>query len=100
MTMPEAIEQMTPGERWENMPRPLKYVRPRLYPDGARYLRNLLEMEQSDEEDHLASLRAGGLTEGDPKIVEVRTNLSHLAQLIRDVSLGLIELVGPPPKED
>jgi hypothetical protein len=94
------IAQMTPEQRWDSMPRPLKYVRPRLYPDGAKYLRNLLEDEQSAEEMHLTDLRRLGKSEDDSEVIETRASLGHLAQIIRDVSLGLIELVGPQRTEE
>lgn len=95
------IAELTPGQRYEQMPRPLKYVRPRLYPDGAKYLRNLLEDEQGEEEKRLAACRSRGLPESHPDVIEARENLGHLAQIIRDTSLGLIELVGPQrPQED
>jgi hypothetical protein len=94
------IAGMSPSERFDQMPRPLRYVRPRLYPDGAKYLRNLLEDEQTNVEDQLAGLRRQGKSENDPGVIEAREALGHLAQIIRDTSLGLIELVGPARQEE
>lgn len=95
------IEQMAPSQRWENMPRPLKYVKPRLYPEDAEYLRELLEAEQGDQERELGRLRALGLPEDNLDVARCRFALTRLASLIREVSLGIIEFArAPAPKED
>lgn len=93
------IEQMSPAERWDNMPRPLRYVRPRLFPAGAAWLRELLNDEQDALLKELADLRRQGKPENDPGIQERRAALEHCAQITKDVSLGLIELVGPQQQE-
>lgn len=85
------VEQMTPHQRYESMPRPLKWVRPRIAAEDAEYLRDLLEGEQGDQERQLGELRAEGKDEDDAYVVECRAALASLARLIKEVSTGIID---------
>lgn len=90
------IDTSTPGERFKNSPRPLHFIRIRLYRGGqAEYLRDLCRDEQAELLEELGDLRAKGKTEEDPEIVEVRQNLVWLINTLRDLDTGLLELVGP-----
>lgn len=86
----------TPATRFSQHPRPLDFVRARLYRGGqAEYIRDLLEDEKATLFDDLAALRTEGKPEDDPDVQEVRANLRHLINFLADVNRGLIELVGP-----
>ena len=91
-------EHDTSVERWNRTPRPLHFVRVRLYRGGqAEYIRDLLEGEKDNLFDDLTKLRTQGKHEDDPDIEECRTNLRHVINALKDVNNGLIELVGPEP---
>ena len=88
------IENLNPQERWEQMPRPLKYARPRLYAEDAAYLQGLLEDEQTEVIGELAEYRRQGKPEDGTLIVECREALEKLANIIREVSRARIDLAG------
>ena len=82
--------------RWQNSPRPLDFIRVRLYRGGqAEYLRDLLSDEVDTLFEELGKLRGAGKTETDPDIVEVTANIRYLNSALRDIGNGLIELAGP-----
>jgi predicted metal-dependent HD superfamily phosphohydrolase len=95
----EAIANLSPTERYEQMPRPLKYVRPRIHLERAIWLKDVLEDIQDQDFEELSKLRKAGRSEADPEIAELRQSLDHAAQTIRDLSLGLIDLAGPVKEE-
>jgi hypothetical protein len=90
------IESLSPAERYERMPRPLNFVRVRLFRDGqAEYIKELLEDEQDDLLEQLTKLRVAGKPEDDTEVAETRQNLRHIIRALSDVTRGLIDLVGP-----
>lgn len=83
---------------WQRAPRPLHFVRVRLWRGGqAEYIRDLLNDEKEELFEELSDLRKAGKGEDDAAVIECRTNLMHLINAIKDVDKGLIELVGPTP---
>lgn len=84
----------TPQSRFARAPRPLHFVRIRLRRDQAEYVKGLFEDEQEALYGELAKLRDAGKPEDHHRIAEIRDELGHLIEAIRDVSSGLIELVG------
>ena len=82
--------------RFKEMNRPLQFVRVRLHgPSGqADYIRELLADEQSALFEDLAKARDAGKQEDSPEITELRANLRHLNEALKDIDNGLIELVG------
>jgi len=86
----------TPGERFRSSPRPLLFIRIRLYRGGqAEFIRDLLRDEQANLYDDLAQKRADGKGEEDRDVIEITTNLRHLINALKDIDLGLIDLSGP-----
>jgi len=82
--------------RWANSPRPLNFIRVRLYRGGqAEYLRDLLSDEVEQLYEDLGRLRGEGKGEDDPELVGVTVNIRHLNSALRDIGNGLIELAGP-----
>jgi hypothetical protein len=81
--------------KFGELPRPLNYVRPRLYMDWFTYMRNLFADEQVAELERLADLRRQGKPESDDDIVEIRENLECLANLLRECARAEMEFVGP-----
>ena len=93
--MTEPMTESTPETRWQRTPRPLAFVRVRLHRGGqAEYIRDLLEDEKEELLADLGKLRGEGKLDGDADIEECRNNLRHLILALKDVSMGLIELVG------
>lgn len=85
----------TPTETFNRAPRPLNFVRVRLYRGGmAEWLRDLVLDEQEDMLATLGELRGAGKGEDDPEVEEVRNNLRHAISILRDITSGLIEIVG------
>lgn len=83
----------TAEDRWQRAPRPLNFVRVRLYRDGqAEYIRSLLEDEQDQLFEDLGRMREEGKDENGPEIEECRTNLRHLINFLKDINQGMIEL--------
>lgn len=78
-------------------PRPLDFVRVRYYRSSgqAEYIRGLLNDEKEALMEELGALRVPGHNPQDPKIAEIEGNLRHLINCIRDLEMGLVELVGP-----
>ena len=77
-------------------PRPLDFVRIRLYRGGqAEYLRNLCLDEQEALFEELGELRGKGMDEGSHEVQDVRARLHHLINILKDLNSGLIELRGP-----
>lgn len=104
---PPGVWRLTPAERFRQTPRPLDYVRIRLHadfvtrPDGERvadgqatYVRDLLNDERQELEIELADARVDGKPEDGPEVAEIRQNLYHLNRAIKDISNGMIELLG------
>jgi len=84
---------------WQHAPRPLHFVRIRLWRGGqAEYIRDLLSDEKESLFEELTELRTKGKQESDPAIIECRANLMHVINALKDVDRGLIELVGPEPR--
>ena len=76
-------------------PRPLAFIRVRLYRDGpAEYLRELLEDEQEALFEELGNLRRKGVDESSEEVQDVRRRLHYLINIMRDVNSGFVELVG------
>lgn len=89
-------ETETSVKRWNSAPRPLNFVRVRLYRGGmAEWLRDLVLDEQEDLFAQLGELRGDGKDEDDPEVEEVRNNLRHAISILKDINSGLIEIVGP-----
>jgi hypothetical protein len=86
----------TPAERFNASPRPLLFIRIRLYRGGqAEFVRDLLRDEQADLMDELTEFRKAGKPEDDPEIEEVKQQLVWIINALRDIDTGLIELAGP-----
>jgi hypothetical protein len=91
--MTEPTEAQT---RFAGAPRPLNFIRVRLYRGGqAEYIRDLLADELDASYEELGLLRGKGLDETDKEIIEVVGNIRHLNGALKDIGNGLIELVGP-----
>lgn len=81
--------------RFRQSPRPLDFVRVRYYRGGmAEYVRELFTDEVEALFDDLAKLRGKGAHEDDPELVENVQRIRWLNNALRDLSNGLIELVG------
>ena len=90
------IERSTPQERFAASPRPLHFVRIRLYRGGqAEFIRDSLRDLQADLLEDLGDLRTKGKSEDDEEIVEIRQQLVWLINALADLDRGLLELVGP-----
>lgn len=86
------------AERFAGMPRPLNYIRVRLYRGGqVEYIRDVLEDERDQLYEDLAKMRAEKKPEDGPDITECTANIRHLNSAIRDIANGYTELVGPEP---
>lgn len=86
----------TPATRYANSPRPLLFIRIRLYRGGqAELIQGILRDEQAALYEDLAKLRSDGKGEDDPNLIEVTTNLRHIITALKDIDLGLIDLQGP-----
>lgn len=82
-------------QRFRQSPRPLDFIRIRVYRGGmAEYLLDLLNDEQAALLEDLGKMRGEGRPEDDPGLVEVINKIRYLNNAIRDLSNGLIELVG------
>lgn len=82
--------------RWANSPRPLDFIRVRLYRGGqAEYIRDLLSDEVDALYEELGKMRGAGKSEVDPELTECIANIRHLNGALRDIGNGLIELAGP-----
>ena len=89
-------EHLSAAEVFHRAPRPLAFVRVRLYRGGqAEYVRDLLLDDKEDLFKDLFELRSAGKTEGDDEVQEVRRNLNYVINAIKDIERGMIELVGP-----
>ena len=89
-------EAETAADRFTRTPRPLDFIRIRVYRGGqAEYLLALLEDEKETLFEDLGKARGEGKDESDPDIEEIRQNLRHLINILRDLSNGMIELAGP-----
>lgn len=76
-------------------PRPLNFVRVRLYRGGqAEFVLSVLEDERDALLEELGALRGDGGKLDGKRAVEIQGQLRHLINAIRDVQMGLIELVG------
>lgn len=85
----------TAQSRWQGAPRPLNFIRVRLYRGGqAEYIRDLLSDELNASYEELGELRGAGKVETDPEIMEVIGNIRHLNGALKDIGNGLIELAG------
>jgi hypothetical protein len=80
---------------WSKGPRPLRFIRVRIYADTVDTIRDILQREQDAAYDRLAELRDEGRAEDDEEIQEIRHRLSGIIRLLADIDQGLIELVGP-----
>lgn len=90
------IDLDTPTDRLTRQPRPMNFIRVRLYRGGqAEYLRNLLLDEQEELFAELGKLRGEGMNEDSTDIEAIRTDLRHIINILRDVNSGMIELAGP-----
>lgn len=86
----------SPAERYSANPRPLLFIRVRLYRGGqAEYIRDLLRDEQAELMTELGELRGKGKPEDDPEVEEIKQNLVWLINALKDFDTGLIELAGP-----
>lgn len=82
--------------RFAASPRPLNFVRIRLYRGGqAELVRTILTDEVDQLFEDLGKLRGEGKTEADPEIIEVAASIRHLNSALRDLNNGLVELTGP-----
>lgn len=83
---------------WSRGPRPLRFVRVRIFQDSADVIRRILDEAQAGEYRRLAALRGEGRTEDDPEVQEARRRLQAIIKVLADLDAGLIELVGPPTR--
>jgi len=87
-----------PTEKFERMPRPLHFIRVRLYRGGqAEYVKTVLEDERDALLEDLSRMRTEGKNENDSDIQECAANIRHLNGALKDIMNGMIELVGPEP---
>lgn len=93
--MTQRTDQEIARENYLRTPRPFSFVRPKFHRDTAEWLRDLLEDEKDAEFDRLSKYRAEGRPEEDPDVQECRDNLNFCITIIKDLSRGLIDLVGP-----
>ena len=90
------IENETPQDRWAASPRPLQFVRVRLYRGGqAELVRDILADEVDVLFEELGTLRGSGKNESDQEIIDCAQNIRHLPAALRDISNALVELTGP-----
>ena len=83
------------GEPTPRGPRPLDFVRVRLYRGGQiELVKSILEDEKEALFEDLGKLRDRGADENSAEVEEVRANLGHLIRALRDIESGLVELVG------
>lgn len=76
--------------------RPLHFVRVRLYRGGmAEWVQKVLRDEQAALYEDLGNLRAEGKLESHPEVIEVRQNLMHSINALRDIDAAMVSLVGP-----
>ena len=87
----------TPGaEAFARYPRPLSFIRIRLYRGGqAEFIRDLFEDEKDRLFKDLGDMRSEGKDESNPEVEECKTNLRHLIYALKDLNNGMIELAGP-----
>lgn len=88
------IASRTPRQRWEEMPRPLRYARPRLYPESMAWLKDLIIDEQESLLEDLGELRTKGRREDDEEINGLRISLEHAAEIMREINRAEIEFAG------
>ena len=82
--------------RWANSPRPLDFIRVRLYRGGqAETIRDILSDEVDQLYEDLGKFRGAGKPEDGPDISDTVARIRHLNGALRDINNGLIELVGP-----
>ncbi len=85
--------------------RGMEFLKVRVYRGGqADTLYDILLDEQDNLMNRLGKLRESNFAEDSPEIEEVRTNLHHCINVIRDLTSNMIELAGPdadplPPDE-
>jgi hypothetical protein len=83
------------ADSFARSPRPLDFIRVRLYRGGqAEYIRDLLEDEKEALFEELGTKRSKGIDENSPEVEEIRTNLRHVINALRDLTTGMIELRG------
>lgn len=86
----------TARERFVAAPRPLQFIRIRVYREGpAEWLLELLEDEKDTLMDDLGKARASGKTEDSDEVSELREQLQYCLAIKRDLESGMIELAGP-----
>lgn len=82
--------------RWQNSPRPLDFIRVRLYRGGqAELVRSILADEVDALFEELGELRGKGTPEDSPELIECAQNIRHLNGALRDITNGMIEITGP-----
>lgn len=76
-------------------PRPLDFIRVRLYRGGqAEYVKELMEGAQEFWFKRLGELRDEGFDEDSEEVQYARSRLHHLINALKDVNSGMIELAG------
>jgi len=84
------------SDRFARFKRPMQFIRIRLNRNAnAEWLLGVLESERNDLYEELGRLRGEGKDEDNEEVVEVMTELRHCIFTLKDVELGLMELVGP-----
>jgi len=88
-------DQTEAQTRWASSPRPLAFIRVRLYRGGqAETVRDVLNDEVDALFEELADLRGKGALEDDPALLECTASIRHLNGALKDINNGLIELTG------
>jgi hypothetical protein len=88
-------EQAEAQARFEQAPRPLNFIRVRLYRGGqAETVRDILNDEVDALFEELAELRGKATPEDDPKMIECISSIRHLNGALKDINNGLVELTG------
>jgi hypothetical protein len=89
------IESDTPQQNFERLPRPLDFVRVRLWRGGqAGAVRDLLADEVDALFEELGELREKGKHDDDPEIVKCAQKIRWFNSALKDINNALIELVG------
>lgn len=85
----------TAEARFRQNPRPLDFIRIRLYRGGqAEFVLTLFTEERDGLLEDLGKMRGEGKAEDDPELVRTINEIRFLNNALRDLQNGLVELVG------
>lgn len=88
-------DQTEAQARFQTAPRPLNFIRVRLYRGGqAETIRDVLNDEVDALFEELAKMRGTGTAEDDPDLLVCTSAIRHLNAALKDINNGLVELTG------